>query len=121
VLTGRNEIEIWGDGEQTRSFCFTDDAVEGTIRLTRSDVSQPLNVGSDELVTINQLVDVIEDIAGIKLKRRYDLSAPQGVRGRNSDNNLIRNLLGWQPNTSLRDGLERTYPWVYDQVARSLR
>ncbi len=117
-LTGADEIEIWGDGQQTRSFCFTDDAVEGTIRLTRSGVAEPLNIGSDELVTINELVDIVEDIAGIKLKRRYNLLAPQGVRGRNSDNNLVRNLLGWEPSTSLRSGLGKTYPWVYDQVAK---
>lgn len=119
-LTGADEIEIWGDGNQTRSFCFTDDAVDGTIRLTRSHVSQPLNIGSDELVTINGLVDIVEDIAGIKLKRRYNLLAPQGVRGRNSDNNLVRNLLQWTPSTSLRAGLEKTYPWVHDQVAKQL-
>ncbi len=115
-LSGRHEIEIWGDGEQTRSFTFVDDAIEGTLRLMASDVAEPLNVGSSELVTVNELVDLIEGIEGLRLQRRYDLTAPQGVRGRNSDNTLIQERLGWQPSTTLRAGLERTYSWIYAQL-----
>ncbi len=117
VLSGDHRIEIWGDGEQTRSFTYIDDCVEGTLRLTASDVTESLNIGSDELVTINQLVDIVEGIAGVQLERRYKLDAPQGVRGRNSDNTRIQKLLGWAPSISLEDGLEQTYRWVYDQVA----
>lgn len=116
-LSGRHEIEIWGDGEQTRSFMFIDDCLEGTLRLTLSDVVEPLNIGSSELVTINQMVSIIEDIAGVVVKRRYDLSAPKGVRGRNSDNTLIQDLLGWEPSIRLKDGLAQTYAWVHDQIA----
>lgn len=116
-LTGRHEIEIWGTGEQTRSFTFIDDCVKGTLSIMTSDVVEPLNLGSDELVTINGLVDLVEGIAHIKLKRSYDLSAPKGVNGRNSDNTKIRAALGWAPSTKLRDGLEKTYAWIYDQIA----
>jgi len=116
-LSGLHEIEIWGDGEQTRSFMFIDDCLEGTRRLTESEVAEPLNIGSNELVTINELVSIVEGIAGISVKRRYDLGAPQGVRGRNSDNTLIQERLGWQPAIGLEQGLEQTYRWVYDQVA----
>jgi nucleoside-diphosphate-sugar epimerase len=119
-LTGENRIEIWGDGEQTRSFTFIDDCLEGTLRVTASDVSEPLNVGSDQLVTVNELVDTVERIAGVTLKRKYVLDAPQGVRGRNSDNTRIQQLLGWAPSISLEDGLAATYAWVHDQVAASL-
>lgn len=115
-LTGNHEIEIWGDGKQTRSFTYIDDCVHGTRLLTASDVSEPLNIGSDELVSIDQLVDIVEDIAGVRLRRRYDTSAPQGVRGRNSDNALIAERLGWAPSTSLESGLERTYAWIFDQL-----
>jgi nucleoside-diphosphate-sugar epimerase len=115
-LSGDHQIEIWGDGEQTRSFMYIDDCVEGTLRITGSDVTEPLNLGSNELVTINQLVDIAEDIAGIELERHYKLDAPQGVRGRNSDNTLIQRELGWEPSTSLADGLERTYRWIHDQM-----
>lgn len=115
-LSGRHGIEIWGDGEQTRSFMYVDDGVYGTQRIMGSDVVEPINLGSDEMVTINQLVDIVEDIAGIKLERRYDLSAPTGVRGRNSDNTMIKELLGWAPSISLRAGLARTYEWVFAQV-----
>jgi GDP-D-mannose 3', 5'-epimerase len=115
-LTGEPTIEIWGDGEQTRSFMYVDDCVEGTLRLTCSDVREPVNIGSSELVTINRLVDLAEDIAGVRLERRHDLSAPQGVRGRNSDNTLVNRLLGWEPGCSLRSGLTRTYEWVEEQV-----
>jgi nucleoside-diphosphate-sugar epimerase len=116
ILNGQNEIEIWGDGEQTRSFMYIDDCIEGTELLTYSDVVEPLNIGSDEMVSINQLVDIIEEIAGVKLKRRYNLDAPKGVRGRNSDNTLIKQVLGWAPTSSLRNGMEITYRWIYDQV-----
>jgi len=116
VISGRHEIEIWGDGEQTRSFTYIGDAIEGTLRLMASDVGDPLNVGSSELVTVNGLVDLIEGIEGMTLQRRYDLTAPQGVRGRNSDNALIQERLGWQPSTPLRAGLERTYAWIWAQL-----
>jgi nucleoside-diphosphate-sugar epimerase len=116
-ISGNHEIEIWGDGEQTRSFMYIDDCVEGTRKIMHSDIDFPINLGSSEMVTINQLVDVVEDIAGVKLARNYDLGAPKGVRGRNSDNTLILERLGWEPTISLRDGLEQSYRWVYDQVS----
>ncbi len=119
-LSGRHEIEIWGDGEQTRSFTYIDDAIEGTLRLMASDVAEPLNVGSSELVTVNGLVDLIEGIEGLTLERRYDLDAPQGVRGRNSDNTLIQERLGWQPSTPLRAGLECTYDWIWSQLTEPM-
>jgi nucleoside-diphosphate-sugar epimerase len=115
-LSGCNRIEIWGDGEQTRSFMYIDDCVYGTLLLTNSDVSEPLNIGSDQLVTINQLVDIAEDVAGITLKRDYKLDAPQGVRGRNSDNTRVKAELGWAPSITLEDGLEKTYRWIYDRL-----
>lgn len=117
ALTGTNEIEIWGDGEQTRSFTYIDDAVEGTRLLMGSDVCEPLNIGSSELVSINRLVDLVEEIAGVRLRRTYVLDAPLGVRGRNSDNALVRERLGWEPTTALADGLASTYRWIHDQVA----
>jgi GDP-D-mannose 3',5'-epimerase len=116
-MTGRHEIEIWGDGEQTRSFTFIDDAVEGTVRLFLSDFSGPVNIGSEEMVSINQMVDILEEIAGLRLDRVYNLDAPKGVRGRNSDNTLCRDVLGWAPQTSLVDGLTETYRWIFDQVS----
>jgi GDP-D-mannose 3',5'-epimerase len=116
VLENTGTIEIWGDGKQTRSFMYIDDCVDGIMRLTTSDVFEPINIGSSELVTIEELVEIVEDIAGIKLARRYHLDAPQGVRGRNSDNARIVRTLGWQPSTSLRTGLEATYEWVFEQV-----
>ena len=116
-LSGKHEIEIWGDGKQTRSFQWIDDCVKGTQMIMNGDYAEPLNLGSNELVTINQLVDLVEDIAGLKLKRRYNLSAPKGVSGRNSDNTLIRRIFNWEPSTRLRDGLERTYRWIHDQMA----
>jgi GDP-D-mannose 3', 5'-epimerase len=119
VLAGTHEIEIWGDGEQTRSFTYIDDCVYGTERLMWSDVNEPLNIGSSELVSINQMVDIVEDLAGIKLERKYLLDAPKGVRGRNSDNARILELFGWEPSTTLREGLEQNYRWVYDQVSKS--
>jgi GDP-D-mannose 3',5'-epimerase len=115
-LAGSDTIEIWGDGEQTRSFTYVDDAVEGIFRLLESDVTEPLNIGSSQLVTINQLVDIVEEIAGVELERRYDLSAPQGVRGRNSDNTLVRERLGWEPSTRLEDGIAATYHWIRDRM-----
>jgi nucleoside-diphosphate-sugar epimerase len=116
-LSGNHEIEIWGDGKQTRSFTYIDDCLEGTLRLTESDVREPLNIGSEQLVTINGLLDIVEDIAGVKLERRYNLDAPQGVRGRNSDNTLITNSLGWAPSVSLEYGMEKTYEWIYNQLS----
>jgi GDP-D-mannose 3',5'-epimerase len=115
-LSGKHEIEIWGDGGQTRTFMYIDDCVFGTLMLTASDFAQPINIGSDELVTVNQLVDIAESIAGIKLQRRYILDAPKGVRGRSSDNTLIRKTFNWEPKISLREGLEKTYRWIYDQM-----
>ena len=115
-LGGTKEIEIWGDGEQTRSFMYVDDCVKGTKMLLASDCVEPINIGSDELVTINQLASIAEDIAGIELKRNYNLDAPKGVRGRNSDNTMIQKELGWAPNIKLRDGMERTYAWIYDEM-----
>jgi GDP-D-mannose 3',5'-epimerase len=115
-LSRSNEIEIWGDGEQTRSFTYIDDCVTGTLLLMRSAVDEPINIGSDELVTVNQLVDLVEAIAGARLRRRYRLDAPKGVRGRNSDNSLIRERLGWAPSTRLRDGLAETYRWIHAEM-----
>jgi len=115
-LSGKHEIEIWGDGEQTRSFMYIDDCTQGTIKLAESDIVEPLNIGSDELVSINRLVDIVEKIAGIKLKRSYKLDAPKGVRGRNSDNTLIKELMNWAPSIRLEDGMEKTYKWIYDEM-----
>jgi GDP-D-mannose 3',5'-epimerase len=115
--SGRHEIEIWGDGSQTRSFMYIDDCVTGVERIMNSDIIEPINLGSSEMVSINQLVDIVEDIAGVKLLRSYNLAAPRGVAGRNSDNTLIRKYLGWEPSTPLRAGLEKTYAWIYDQYA----
>jgi GDP-D-mannose 3',5'-epimerase len=115
-LSGKHEIEIWGDGHQTRSFMYIDDCLKGTQAILNSDILEPLNLGSSELVTINGLVDMVEDIAGIKLKRSYNLKAPKGVNGRNSDNTLIQKYLGWEPDTRLRDGMEKTYAWIHDQM-----
>jgi nucleoside-diphosphate-sugar epimerase len=116
-LSGKHEIEIWGDGQQTRSFMYIDDCVKGTQAILGSAILEPINLGSDELVSINGLVDIVEEIAGVKLKRRYNLQAPKGVNGRNSDNALIKKLLDWAPGVRLRDGLERTYRWIHDQIA----
>ncbi|UTI62619.1 NAD-dependent epimerase/dehydratase family protein [Paraconexibacter antarcticus] len=116
-LSGVHEIEVWGDGEQTRSFTYIDDCVRGSQMIMASDILDPINLGSSEMVTINQLIDIVSDIAGITVTRRYDLSAPKGVRGRNSDNTMILDRLDWEPSTRLRDGLEETYRWVHRQVA----
>ena len=116
-LTGDHTIEIWGDGHQTRSFMYITDCLKGTQMLTHSDFVEPINIGSSELVSVNQLVDIVEYIVGIELKRTYNLHAPKGVNGRNSDNTLIKKVFGWEPDTRLRDGMERTYRWIYDQMA----
>jgi GDP-D-mannose 3',5'-epimerase len=113
--SGRDEIEIWGDGKQTRSFTYIDDCLAGLRRLMDHDVSEPINLGSNELVTINQLVDIVEEIAGLKLRRRYILDAPKGVNGRNSDNRMILDRLGWEPSTTVREGLAKTYAWIQDE------
>ncbi|HEY5812784.1 MAG TPA: NAD-dependent epimerase/dehydratase family protein [Terrimicrobiaceae bacterium] len=115
-LSGHHEIEIWGDGEQTRSFMFIDDCLSGTRALMESDIVDPLNIGSPEMVTINRLVDLTEEIAGIKVKRNYKPDAPKGVRGRSSDNTLIKSKLGWEPSIPLRVGLEKTYGWILDEM-----
>jgi GDP-D-mannose 3', 5'-epimerase len=115
--SGRHEIEVWGDGRQTRSFMYVEDCVEGTRRLMRSDVREPVNLGSAEMVKVERLVELIEAIAGLEVTRRYNPDAPQGVRGRSSDNTLIRHHLGWEPSTALQDGLAHTYAWVHEQVA----
>jgi nucleoside-diphosphate-sugar epimerase len=120
-LAGEDQIEIWGDGEQTRSFTYIDDCLLGTTRIMESDILDPINLGSAELVTINQLVDIVEEIAGVRLRRRYNLAAPKGVRGRNSDNTRIRERLRWEPSTSLAEGMEKTYAWIYDDLAASSR
>jgi GDP-D-mannose 3', 5'-epimerase len=120
VITGEHVIPIWGDGTQTRTFTYIDDCVYGTQLITNADDPTPVNLGSDELVTINGLVDIVEQIAGVTLERQYDLTAPQGVRGRSSDNTEIMRRYGWAPSTSLADGLERTYRWIYDEVKGSL-
>src|SRR3984957_15394007 len=115
-MSGKHQIEIWGDGHQTRSFMYNDDCLKGTQAILASDILEAINLGSSELVSINQLVDLAEDIGGIKLKRSYNLKAPKGVNGRNSDNTMIKQLLGWEPSVRLRDGLEKTYHWIYDQM-----
>jgi GDP-D-mannose 3',5'-epimerase len=120
-LDGTNEIEIWGDGMQTRSFTYIDDTIEGLFRIMESEFTDPINLGSTQLVTINGLVDIVEGIAGVKLERKYNLSAPQGVRGRNSDNRLILEQLGWEPSISLEAGLEKTYHWIHDQMTSGAR
>lgn len=115
-LNGDNIIDIWGDGRQTRSFMWIEDCIEGIRRLMDSDIADPINIGSAERVTVNELVNIVEDIAGVKLGRRYDRTKPQGVSGRSSDNSFIKAALKWEPTTSLRTGLERLYPWIEQQV-----
>jgi nucleoside-diphosphate-sugar epimerase len=114
--SGSNQIEIWGDGKQTRSFMYIDDCTRGTQMIAESDIREPLNLGSNELVTINQLVDIVEEIAGVKLKRTYNLSAPKGVNGRNSDNTLIYEKLNWEPSIKLREGIGKTYAWIESEM-----
>src|SRR5262249_44059369 len=109
-------IEVWGDGEQTRSYCYVDDCVEGIYRLMQSDFTGPLKLGQDRMLSINQLVDIVASIAGKRIGKKHDLSKPQGVRGRNSDNSLLRATLGWEPAISLEDGLARTYRWISEQL-----
>jgi nucleoside-diphosphate-sugar epimerase len=116
-LTGQDYIEVWGDGKQTRSFLYIDECIEGTIRLMRSDWTGPVNIGSEEMVTIDQLAEMIMEIAGVKLEIRH-VPGPQGVRGRNSDNNLIYEKLGWKPTMPLIEGLKKTYPWIEEQVKK---
>ncbi|MDD9946265.1 MAG: NAD-dependent epimerase/dehydratase family protein [Myxococcales bacterium] len=113
--TGRHRIEIWGDGKQTRSFMYIDDCVEGILKIMDSDILEPINLGSNELVTINGLVDIVERVAGIELERDYKLDAPKGVNGRNSDNTRIQQCLGWEPGISLADGMAKTYAWILEQ------
>lgn len=115
-LYGKDEIVIWGDGEQTRSFMYIDECVEGILKIMYSDIEEPINLGSDEMVSINELVDIVENIAGYKLKRTYDLDAPKGVRGRNSENTLIKKYLGWAPSYPLKDGMKKTYEWIKEQM-----
>jgi nucleoside-diphosphate-sugar epimerase len=114
--SGKHEIEIWGDGKQTRSFMYIDDCTKGSEMIMESDILEPINLGSSELVTINQLVDIVEEIAGVKLERRYNLSAPKGVNGRNSDNTMILDKLGWEPSIRLKDGMARTYAWIESEM-----
>jgi len=118
-VSGNHAIEVWGDGHQTRSFMYIDDCIKGTLDLTASDVVEPINIGSSELVTINQLVDMVEEIAGIRVERKHNLAAPKGVNGRNSDNTRIKQVLGWEPSIRLRDGMERTYRWIYDEYLKT--
>ncbi len=115
-ITGKKEIMIWGDGLQTRSFMFIDDCIKGINAIMYSDIIEPLNLGSSEMVSINGLVDIVEEIAGYKLERKYDLTAPKGVRGRNSDNTLIRQYLNWEPSIPLRTGMKNTYDWIKEQI-----
>lgn len=118
-LTGNSEIEIWGDGEQTRSFCYIDDCLEGIYRLMRSDHHEPINLGQDRMVTINELADMVAKIAGVDITKKH-VDGPMGVRGRNSDNNTLRRVLGWEPQISLEAGLEKTYKWIEGQVGEQL-
>ena len=119
--SGSHEIEIWGDGTRTRSFMYIDDCLKGVQMIMDSNILEPINLGSEEMVSVNQLVDIVEDIAGVKLTRRYKLDAPKGVMGRNSDNALIRRYLNWEPSISLRAGLEKTYAWIFDQYMARAR
>src|ERR1700723_1963442 len=118
-LSGKHTIEIWGDGHQTRSFMYVDDCTKGSRMIMESDIHEPINLGSSESVSINQLVDIVEEFSGIKLIRNYKLDAPKGVNGRNSDNMLIQKYLGWEPSTALRDGLRKTYDWISTQMEDS--
>jgi len=115
-INGKKEIIIWGDGHQTRSFMYIDDCIKGTIDIMYSNIEEPINLGSSEMVSINELVDIVEEIAGYRLERKYDLDAPKGVRGRNSDNNLIKQYLNWEPSIPLRKGMKKTYDWIKEQL-----
>lgn len=113
-----DDIEVWGDGEQTRSYCYIDDCVEGIYRLMQSDHREPINLGQDRMISINELVDMVSKIAGKRIGKRYDITKPQGVRGRNSDNTRLREVLQWEPRISLEEGLDRTYHWIAGELAR---
>ena len=119
LAKGVDEIEVWGDGRQTRSYCYISDCVEGIYRLMQSDFHEPINLGQDRMITINELVDVVSRIAGKKISKRYDLTKPQGVRGRNADITLMKKVLGWEPMVGLEEGLEKTYRWIEEQLERS--
>jgi len=121
LASENDEIEIWGDGKQTRSYCYIDDCVDGIHRLMRSSWREPLNLGQDRMLSIDELVDMVAELAGRNVKKRYDLSKPQGVRGRNSDNTRLRQVLGWVPQVSLERGLELTYRWIHDQLVAQRR
>jgi len=116
LAKNKDQIEVWGDGKQTRSYCYIDDCVEGIYRLMQSNHTKPINLGQDRLITINELVDIVAKVAGKKITKRYNLNAPQGVRGRNSDNTKLSQVLKWQPQISLEEGLEKTYSWIKSQV-----
>ena len=116
-INKKQDIEVWGDGEQTRSFLYIEDCIEGTLKVFNSNSNNVFNVGSDEQVSINQMIEIIENIANYKVKKNYDLSKPKGVRGRSSDNTFIKSELSWEPSIKLKDGLEKTYSWIYDQIA----
>ncbi len=118
LATSGEAIEVWGDGEQTRSYCYVEDCVEGVYRLMQSEYHQPINIGSDRLITINELIDMVAEIAGKKIAKHYDLSQPQGVRGRNSDNTLLKEVLDWEPKISLEVGMKTTYNWIAQQLAQ---
>ena len=118
-LAGVKSIEVWGDGHQTRSFMYIDDCIKGTLDIMKSHIDYPINLGSSEMVSINTLVDMVEKISGTSLERDYNLSAPKGVRGRNSDNTLILKELNWEPNTPLQEGLRKTYAWIYNQITNT--
>jgi GDP-D-mannose 3', 5'-epimerase len=120
-ITGNREIVIWGDGQQTRSFMYIDDCIKGINDIMYSNIEEPINLGSSEMVSINQLVDIVEDIADITLDRKYDLDAPKGVRGRNSDNTLIQKYLGWEPSIPLKKGMKKTYDWIKEQMENDLK
>ncbi len=120
-LTGKKEIVIWGDGHQTRSFMYIDDCIKGVQDIMYSDINEPLNLGSSEMVSINQLVDIVEEIAGYKMERKYDPGAPKGVRGRNSENTLIKKYLGWEPSIPLKKGLKTTYDWIKEEMLNETR
>ena len=115
-LSGKHTIDVWGDGEQSRSFMYIDDCLRGSQEILHGENIEPVNLGSSELVTINQMIGILEEIAGIKVEKEHDLTAPQGVRGRNSDNTMFHSIYGWEPSITLHDGLERTYGWIYDQI-----
>jgi nucleoside-diphosphate-sugar epimerase len=118
-MLGKKEIVIWGDGLQTRSFMYIDDCIKGILAIMESAITEPINLGSSEMVSINQLVDYVEEIASYTMERKYDLGAPKGVRGRNSENTLIRQYLGWEPSIPLKVGLKKTYDWINEEMTRS--